>query len=625
MERQFTAKDFFFASLLAVILIVVLIAMYQVDRQWNKMAEMTRALDEQAQDLRELRGFAKSLDQQLRQGVTVAGSGGSGAAADAAGVPKAFQRAYAVTQRPDYAEGDWIVQAFGTGLKTITPLVSSDAYASDVQNYVQESLLTRDPDTLDWQGLIAKSWTVSDDGLRFVFQLRNDVTFSDGKPLTAHDVAFTFAFTMDAAIAAPRARAYFDKIASVTATSDFEVVFQFKEPYFDALSLAGGMAVMPKHFYEPYLKEPNTFNESKGLLLGSGPYRLKDPSSWTPDLGMVELETNPRYWGVVKPPYKRLLWKIIQNDSARLTTYRNGQIDNYSARPVEYQKLLDDPELIAQSQRFEYMSPVAGYSYIGWNQARDGKATRFADVRVRRAMTLLTDQQRIIKDIFLGYGEPAISPFQSWSKQHDPQLQPQMFDLDKAQALLKEAGYDDRDGDGVLENAAGEPFKFELVYFQDNEDSKRMVLLLKDLFARAKVQLEPKPTEWAVMLDLIKKKDFDAITLGWTSGIETDIYQMFHSSQTVVDGDNFINYKNEKLDKLIEQARATVDDSKRMPLWQECERIMVEDQPYTFLLRRKSLVFIDKRFQNMLITKTGLNFSGLPVEHYVPKAAQRYQ
>ena len=625
MERQFTAKDLFFTVFLSFIFIAVLTAMYQVDRQWNKLEEMKRTLDEQAQDLRELRGLTKNLDQQLSQGVAVPGTGSASSGAPTVGPSKAFQRAHAVTQRPDYAPGDWLVQAFGINLKTITPLVSSDAYASDVQSFVQESLLIRDPDTLEWQGLIAKSWTVSEDGLRFVFQLRDDVTFSDGKPLTAHDVAFTFAFTMNGAIAAPRQRSYLDKIDSVTAKSNTEVVFQFKEPYYDALSLAGGMAIMPKHFYAPYLNKATKFNESKGLLLGSGPYRLKDPSSWTPDLGMVELEANPRYWGAVQPPFKRVLWKIIQNDSARLTTYRNGDIDSYSARPQEYQKLLDDPDIKTRSQRFEYMSPAAGYSYIGWNQMRDGKATRFADVRVRRAMTMLTDQQRIIRDITLGYGEPAMSPFQSWSKQHNPQLHSIPYNVEQAQALLKEAGYEDRNNDGVLEDTAGQPFKFELVYFQDNEDTKRTVLLLKDLYARAKVQLEPKPTEWSVMLDLLKKKELDAITLGWTSGIETDIYQIFHSSQTMVDGDNFINYKNAKLDKLIEQARATVDDNKRMPLWQECERILVEDQPYTFLVRRKSLVFINQRFQNVLITKSGLNFGSLPLENYVPKTAQKYQ
>ena len=161
-------------------------------------------------------------------------------------------------------------------------------------------------------------------------------------------------------------------------------------------------------------------------------------------------------------------------------------------------------------------------------------------------------------------------------------------------------------------------------FFQDNEDTRRMVLFIKDLYARAGISLIPKPTEWSVMLDLINKRDFDAITLGWTSGVETDIYQIFHSKQIEAGGDNFVGYQNERLDQLIEQARGTVNEEKRMPLWREAEQILYEDQPYTFLMRRESLVFIDDRIRNLEITKLGLNMGMVPVEIFVPGELQKY-
>ncbi len=622
MERRFTFKDFFLFSFLAVLLIVVVLAMYMVDRQWSKLAQMQQTMEEQAADIRGLRGAINTLEKSLRSGAVALGAVGGG---DNGPVPAAFRRAYAASQMPGYQNGDWLVEAFSVGLKTITPLVSSDAYAADVQSYIQESLLTRDPETLEWLGLIAESWQVSEDGLTFTFQLRKGVKFSDGKELTADDVAFTFTFMMNPAINAPRERAYYEKIASVTVVDPYQVVFKFKEPYFESLALAGGMAIMPRHFYEPYLKKPDSFNTSKGLLLGSGPYRLKDPKGWTPDIGMVELERNPRYWGAVQPPFNRLLWKVIANDAARLTTFRNGEIDTYGARPREYQTLLDDPDFIKRTQHFEYMSPTAGYNYIAWNQQRDGKPTRFADKRVRQAMTYITDRQRVIEEIMLGYGEVAVSPFSPRSTQHDKSLTPHPYDLTKAKQLLREAGYIDRNGDGILDDAQGRPFDFELVFFQDNEDTRRVVLFLKDLYARAGVKLVPKPTEWSVMIDLLKQRDFDAITLGWTSSLETDIYQIFHSSQIADGGDNFISYKNTKLDQLIEKARASVDEKTRMPLWQQAERILHEDQPYTFLMRRQSLVFIDKRIRNLQITKVGLNLGRVPLEVFVPANEQKYR
>lgn len=619
MQKRLSASDWALYGVLILLVILVVLLIYQVDRQWSKLDDMQTALSEQARDVRGLRTaltsgqFAQQATNSSQQNST-----------EQAAVAPAFQRAFAATQQEDYAQGDWSVGYFGTNLGTITPLVSSDAYASAVQENVLETLITRDPDTLEWQGLLARDWQVSDDGLVITFQLREDVSFSDGEPLTAADVVFTYDFIMNEAIQAPRHRAYLEKIKSVEAQGEYEVVFIFAEPYFEALSLAGTINVLPQHFYAPYLKQPETFNQSKGLLLGSGPYRLEDPKAWTPDQGSIELVRNKRYWGDVQPSYERLLWKVIQNDSARLTTYRNGDIDVYQARPIEYEKLKSDEQIMGKSHNFEYMPPVAGYSYIGWNQRRGDEPTRFADKRVRQAMSYLTDVERVIEDVFLGYAERAVSPFSNTSKQHDPALKPYPYDMEKALSLLKAAGYEDRDQDGVLENEAGEPFEFELTYSESSEDTKRMVLLLKDIYARAGVKMKPSPQEWPVMLEMMNKKDYDAIVLGWTSGIETDIYQMFHSSQSGAKGDNFISYTNKKLDQLIEQARATVDTDKRMPLWQQAEAILHEDQPYTFLFRRNALVFIDQRVQNLQMTNLGLNRLNKPLETYVPRAMQQY-
>jgi len=624
MQRRFNGRDILYFGGIGVILLVVVLAMYMIDRQWQKLARMEQLMREQANDLREIGMRVRDLDGRVAKGATLSAAG-KPEESQSGGVPPAFQRAYATTQQADYASGDWLVQAFNVNLKTITPLVSNDVYATKIQSYVLESLLIRNPETLEWEGLLAKSWSVSEDGMTFIFKLRDGLTFSDGVPLTADDVAFSYRFMMTEAIQAPTERSYYSKIKSVEALDPHTVKFRFREPYFNALTLAGGMDVMPKHFYEPYLKRPNEFNQSKGLLLGSGPYRLEDPRGWSPDKGMVELRRNPRYWGPVEPAFDRILWRSIENDSARLTTFRNGDIDSYGSRPIEYQKLVEDTELAKKASHWEYRNPLAGYSYLGWNQARKGKPTRFADRRVREAMTYLIDRQRIIQEIYLGYGEVAMSPFRANSRQHDPALSPRAYDPGKGEELLRQAGYEDRNGDGMLEDADGNPFEFELVYGQSSEDTGRLVLFLKDMLARAGILLKPKPSEWAVMVDLLDRRDFDAMALGWSGTLESDLYQIFHSSQIEGSGNNAVNYRNPKLDRLIEEARATVDEKKRMPLWQAAENEIYRDQPYTFLMRRKSLVFIDRRIKNVVKTKIGLNLGDPPIENYVPLKEQRYQ
>ena len=648
MQKRLTTRDTILYTLLTLMVLLLVLLMYQIDRQWNKLNEMQVAVSEQAKDVQGVRSSISSLQSSFGDVVASVSSAAASKVASSVSpaangesskststnvvankitneVPPAFQRAYKATQKSDYAQGDWKVSSFSSTIKTITPLVSGDVYASDIQANVLESLLIRDPKTLGWTGLIAKDWTVSDDGLTIVFNLRENVRFSDGVPLTAEDVAFTYSFIMNESIKAPGERAFYEKIKSVTAVSPYQVKFVYKEPYFQALGAAGGLPILAKHFYQEYMDKGEEFNESKGLLLGSGPYRLADPKSWTSGQGSIELIRNSRYWGAVQSSFDKLVWKVIQNDSARLTTFRNGDIDLYTARPVEYDKLLKDEQIIEKSQNFEYMSPVAGYRFIGWNQQDGEIKTKFADKRVRQAMTYLISRDTIIRDIYRGYAEVAISPFSPRSKQHDPALKPREANVEKAKSLLKEAGFEDRNNDGLLEDDKGGLFSFKLMYPQGNDDTKKLVLLLKDMFAKAGIEMVPDPTEWSVMVERLGQKNFDATILGWSSGLETDVYQMFHSSQAKTDGNNFVNYKSPALDALIDEARVIVDEDKRMAVWKKAEAVFHDEQPYTFLVRSKSLVFMDKRIKNLELTNIGLNHDIHPFEIYVPKLEQKHQ
>jgi len=114
------------------------------------------------------------------------------------------------------------------------------------------------------------------------------------------------------------------------------------------------------------------------------------------------------------------------------------------------------------------------------------------------------------------------------------------------------------------------------------------------------------------------------MTLGWSGAIEGDPYQIFHSSQIADGGNNSISYSNPELDKIIELARGTVDEEQRMDLWRKAEEILYQDQPYTFLVRLKSLEFVDKRIHNVLKTRLGLNLGVAPIENYVPAKLQKH-
>lgn len=610
MDNRFGFKELVLSTLMIVIIVVLLLAMKQNDREWALMQSLQESLNDQNVEL-------KRLNLTLSKGVRVA-DGGSGNV-KTTDKDDTFARRLEAMAQEDYAPGDWYIDAFGVAVGKLTPLISSDAYQSAVEGYVIETLCTRDPETLDWKPWIAKSWDIAEGGLAITMHLRDDVQFSDGVALTADDVVFTYDWTMNPNIAAPRARTYLKKFKSVTKTDDYTVVFVLKEPYFLGFDMCAGFSVMGKHFYSQFTEEQ--FNESTGLLFGSGPYKLSvDPKDWKPGSGKIELVRNDKYWGV-SPAYNRIIFKEISDANARLTDFRNGATDRFGPAPEQYLSLKDDPQLKRDKNLYEYESISGGYRYVAWNQNLDGKPTRFADRRVRQALTLLTDRPKMCKTLQVGLATPNSGPFHRLGKQADPSIKPWPYDPKRAKQLLKDAGFADRDGDGVIEGADGVPFKFKLIYPSSSVNYQQMAFFLKDAYARAGIVLEPDPLEWTIMIQRIDQRQFDAMTLGWTGGVEGDPNQIFHSDSIGDGGDNYIHYANPELDKLIDEARITMDEPKRMKLWHKVHRILHEDQPYTFLWTSRAVVFIDKRIKNVQRVKLGINHA---TEWYVPLALQKW-
>jgi peptide/nickel transport system substrate-binding protein len=525
-----------------------------------------------------------------------------------------------------YNQGDWFIMNLNSPVAKITPFISTDLYSQIIDSRVLETLAYHDPQTLKYLPMLATSWQTSDDGLTFTFQLRHGVTFSDGSPFSADDVVFSYGLIMDPKTDCPAYRQQFDRLESCTKLGDYEVQFKFKEPFYNSFDNVGAtMFIVSKAFYSKY--STDDFNKSVGLLLGTGPYRLASPTDWRPNPGKIELLRNDRYWGVA-PSFDRLVYLQTESDATDLILFTNGEEDAISLHPEGYEQLLKRPEIVQRSQHFAYDSPLSSYYYIAWNQQRNGKPTPFADKRVRQAMTMLTDRQGMIDSIYRGYGTPAHGPFGPLAKGYDPTQEDWHYNPDAAKALLKQAGFEDR-GRGVLESQDGTQLSFKISYPAKNETVNRMMQYFKDGYARAGVNAQLDSVDWTIIEQRLKTRDFDAIALGWAAGgLEDDIYQMFDSSQMAGDGDDFMSYKNPQLDATIEQARRTLDEPARLELWHKAQRILHDDQPYTFLMFPKALRFFDKRIQNIQPAHTGLNVVwnwAVPIPWYVPPGMQKYK
>src|SRR5215213_3383661 len=249
MEKRFGLKDLVLFLLLGVLVLVVLLAMKQYDRQWEVLDKIRKTGDEQTRELAAIR-------RTLSSGISVRGSGTSSPATTAPATNSSnqavgqntdpFFRVYEAKQNPDYALGDWMVDNFPANIAKLTPLISVDLYSRVVERKVIETLAYIDPVTLNYVPLLAKSWQVSPDGLTITFQLREGVTFSDGHPFTADDVVFSFDWMMNPKVAAPAARSEFEYTDKVVKISDYEVAFKFKKPYFNSLEVsAATLQILP--------------------------------------------------------------------------------------------------------------------------------------------------------------------------------------------------------------------------------------------------------------------------------------------------------------------------------------------------------------------------------------------
>jgi peptide/nickel transport system substrate-binding protein len=541
------------------------------------------------------------------------------------------------------ATGDWLLIHSLSDPEQLNPLTSNDAAASSLLQYIFQSLLTRDPQTLELQPLIAGARpTISQDKLTYTFSIRRDAYFQDGRPLTGADVLFSIKAIKHPLVNAPFLRVYFNSVIDARLLDDFTIQFKIKEPYFLNESVLGGIDVLPRHYYDPenLLKDVSVadlggpierlspqakkfadqFNKNYARNpVGSGPYKF---SSWKTGRE-IELVRNENYWGygkegVDQPYIDRHRYRIINNMDAALVTLKSGGLDEMSLTPIQHVRGTSSDRFKRDFQKYEYFAP--NYSYIGWNNNH----RIFRDKITRKAMTLFTNREQMIKAVLFGLGEVVEGPIYFFRPEYDKTLPRHSFDPKKGLELLKQAGWSDTDGDGILDKVIdGEktPFRFELKINSGNTTRKSVALVLQDELRKHGIDVSVREIDWTIFLSDVKARKFDAIILGWAMSVsEPDAYQVWHSSQAANQGSNHISYKNARVDEILERYRREFDPDKRIELYREFQRILSDEQPYTFLFVGKSVIAAQRRIRGIEVFPGGVR----PIDWWVPKAAHRY-
>lgn len=510
---------------------------------------------------------------------------------------------------PGFRVGGEFAEIFGNQPAKLVPYLSTDVYGRRVIDEVVDSLAAYDPETLALRGRLASAWQRDPDGLWVRVRIRDDARFSDGMPVTAEDVRWTIQeFVFNPQIEAERSRSTLDMIKDVKVVDEKTVEFVFDKPLFTNLSYSLGIYVLPKHFYSKF--EPSQINQSTGLLMGSGGFKLAslDPDrQWAPGEDVV-LVRNDLFWGP-RSPLDRLRYKTVTNDLASLVAYRNGEGDMLTPTSPQYNQAREEADWERENWSLNWVNMRSGYSFIAWQCGpRNERLTPFHDKRVRRGMTMILDRERMIRDIWDGIGVVASGPNNPESPTSDPDIAPWPYDPEQAQALFKEAGWEDRNGDGVLENAEGQEFQFELTMATGGEIVERITSYVKNQCTRNGIRCNIRLVDWSIYQDLLKRRDFDALMMAWSaSAPESDPKQIWHSSSILDQGDNFIQWADADADGLIDAIRATLDTDERMGLWQDFHGVVHEEQPYTFIRVAPWLRFVKGDVGNVQTYKSGLD------------------
>lgn len=627
MNNRFTFKDFVFLLMFVVVIAAVLFTGWQFSYHEQRLNDLKQEMGRLADGQKQQTDLLGKINQAIRSGVSIS----AGTSATETHVPSGrirrtepdgSQYVYfpdiptsprAPERRPDYATGDWLIQNIGMEPAVIAPFIEKDVAGQIVHGPVLESLITLNPETMEYKPLLADWYRISADGLRFQFHLRPQAAFSDGTPVTADDVLFSYNTVMNTDVDAAPLRSYYNRVKGCRKIDERTVEFEMTEPYFLALEFVGGLYVIPEHIYK--FQHGDEFNKKSDLLVGSGPYRVE---KW--DRGQkITLVRNEKYWAD-RPSFDRIVYLFIGNAEAQLQSFLKGDLD-YLGEPIApdpemYLKYSKDPEFLKKNIAYRYSRPIGMYMYIGYNLEKP----IFKDKQTRQALTMLIDRKSIIENMLKGFGSEMTGPFSPRTPQNDASITPLPYDPEAAKKMLADAGWK-MGADGVLVRD-GVRFEFDLSLRTGVPIRERIATYVQQQFQRAGIRMRLTPYEPSVLIERLNDRKFDACLAGWGSGgVEGDPRQLWHSSSIADRGSNHVSFRNAEADRLIELGARTMDRDQRLKIWHQFQRIVYDEQPYSWLYSEQDCAFINNRFRNTEPYPLGL----LELDWYVPAALQKYR
>ncbi|MCE2495922.1 MAG: hypothetical protein J4F31_05005 [Flavobacteriales bacterium] len=517
------------------------------------------------------------------------------------------------------------------------PVNDFSTLRSHIYMYTHRPLLKINLKTFDLQPLLVKELPSSDDGQKYLYSLREDVTWDDGTRVTRDDVEFTLKMNLCPLSNNQAIRPLYSSVikgfephptdpnkfhllcneqhagnnqilieANLIQKSRWDSTGIFDDIPFDAiLNDTFERTDEVNAYFERFNAPANQYDPLK--INGLGPYQITE---W--EKGQyITLERKHHWWGddqsgIYYDNYpSKIVFRIIKDDNATMLAFRNRQIDVSNRLGTDELLRLRETEDFNANYESAFINQFS-YGYMGLNSRPDTEKRTpfFTDQRVRRAMAHATPVRSIIDDLLHGKGgTEQVSMVSELKKdEYNDTLDFIEYDLNKASVLLTEAGWIDTDGDGLRDKTIDgkvTPFSLELNLMSGNQTTEDACLLIQESLASIGVECKLNSMDFSAFYQKAYGQDFDALMGAWSeSAAYTDPLQLWHTDSWKNKGANFCGFGNAYSDSLIVTYNSTLDKAKRDDLMKALQAEVYEYQPYVFLYSTRRKVAIHKKFQN---------------------------
>jgi peptide/nickel transport system substrate-binding protein len=474
----------------------------------------------------------------------------------------------------------------------ISPLEPSVFSSNEILDLLFLRLHEIDPGTGKMKPVLAESWEFSEDLKSITYYLRRGVQWWDGEPVTAYDVLYTYDQMKEPSNNYPNV-SMLRFINKVEVLSDHAIKFTFEKVYADILTDSDIMPV-PKHIHE------QLGNEFRASPTGNGPYRVKE---WVRGSGMI-LVANESYYGG-RPPLDEIRIRHYRSANEMLDDFRNGDLEMiFDITPDAAEAIRDNDNIGI------YSEPGSSYLYIGWNLTNPF----LKDVRVRKALAMAIDRQRILNDIYGSRGEISLGPLPPSSWAYNSEVRPITYDMEGARSLLQEQGFVDYNRNRVIDKERRD-FTLRIITNSENPDRLAILRYIAEDLQKIGIRVIMQTLAANDFVNALVDRQFDGFVMGWRVGDKIDPTLYWHSKGRY----NLVFYSNTIVDSLIDTGISMLDRNKARAVWNEFQKVVYEEQPYSFLVVPDRIAATYKRVRGIDHEVRLANAT----EYWIPEAERR--